>query len=314
MKKNKTINVAYYSEWDEIRPWRDKLKLKNINLLQWPNQIIYPEKIEVALVWDAPVKFFQDLKNLKLVHSLGAGVDHINYNILEKDIKISRLVDPDLSSQMAEYAIMSVLICQRNLFNYFKQNKLKIWKQLGSATKKDFPISILGYGKIGQFINEQLNSLGFNTRVWTRTRHKINNKNFYFGNEQLVECITGTKCLISLLPLTKETRNLITLNEFKALGNNSYFVNIGRGKTIKENDLIYALKNNIIKGAIVDVFEKEPLAKNHVYWNMENIIITPHIAAATRVTDYAVDAFAENIYLLYKGKKLNNLISRQKGY
>ena len=109
-----------------------------------------------------------------------------------------------------------------------------------------------------------------------------------------------TKCLISLLPLTKETRSLITLNEFKALGNKSYFVNIGRGKTIKENDLIYALKNNIIKGAIVDVFEKEPIAKNHVYWNMENIIITPHIAAATRVTDYAVDAFSENIYLLYK--------------
>ena len=117
-----------------------------------------------------------------------------------------------------------------------------------------------------------------------------------------------------MLPLTKETRNLITLNEFKALGNDSYFVNIGRGKTIKEKDLIYALKNKIIKGAIVDVFEKEPLKQNHPYWNMENIIITPHIAAATRVTNYAVEDFAKNIRLLYEGKKLNNLISRQKGY
>ena len=314
MKKNKTINVAYYSEWDDIRPWKEKLKLKNINLLQWPNEVIKPDEIELALVWDAPKNFWKDLKNLKLVHSLGAGVDHINYDILDKNIKISRLVDPDLSAQMAEYAIMSVLICQRNLFNYFKQNKLKIWKQLGSPSKKDFPITILGYGKIGHFINKQLNALGFNTRVWTRTKHKRNNKNFYFGSKQLLKCIKGTKCLISLLPLTKETRNLIALNEFKALGNDSYFVNIGRGKTIKEKDLIYALKNKIIKGAIVDVFEKEPLKQKHPYWNMENIIITPHIAAATRVTDYAVEDFAKNISLLYQGKKLNNLISRQKGY
>ena len=314
MKFKNKIDVAYYSEWDEIKPWKNKLRANNISLLQWPDEIINPNTIKIALVWDAPLEFWNSFPNLRLVHSLGAGVDHIDTSNIDSKIKITRLVDPDLSSQMAEYIIMSVLICQRNFFCYLQQNKISMWKQLQSISKDEFIISLLGYGKIGRYVNKRLNLLGFETKIWTRTKKSTNSKNYFFGVKQLSKCIEGSNCLISLLPLTKDTKNIVSLNEFKVLGSNSYFINVGRGQTVNEKDLIYALNNNIIKGAILDVFEKEPLKRNHPFWKMDNVITTPHIAAVTRVTDYAVASFVNNIKALYKNKPLKNLISKNKGY
>ena len=142
----------------------------------------------------------------------------------------------------------------------------------------------------------------------------MGDKDYYYGNNQLSKCIKGSKCLVSLLPLTKNTQHILTLKEFKVLGNESYFINMGRGKTVNEEDLIYALKHKIIKGAVLDVFDQEPIGKKHPFWDMDNVIITPHIAAVTRVTDYAVESFVENIRSFYSNKPLKNLASRKKGY
>ena len=314
MKNKNIIDIAFYSEWDDIRPWKKLLRKKGFNLLCWPKEIENNEKIEIALVWDPPKNMLNTFPNLKLVHSLGAGVDHISLKDLNNKLKVTRLVDPDLSSQMSEYIVMCVLMCQRNIFEYSHQQKLKLWKQLKNNPKSDFQVSLLGYGKIGTYVNKQLNLLGFTTKIWTRTKKITNNKNFYHGKNQLIKCLKNSSCVVSVLPLTEETRNIIDLSIFKVLSNNSYFINVGRGKTAKEEDLIYALKKKIIKGAILDVFEKEPLKKSNPLWKMQNVIITPHIAATTRVTEHAVNSFVNNIKALYRGKPLKYLVSKHKGY
>mgnify|MGYP000862494318 CR=1 FL=1 len=189
MKNKNIIDIAFYSEWDDIKPWKTLLRKKGFNLLSWPKEIKNSSKIEIALVWDPPKNMLNKFPNLKLVHSLGAGVDHIKLKNLNNKLKITRLVDPDLSSQMSEYIVMSVLMCQRHFFEYSHQQKVKLWKQLKNIPKSEFQVSLLGYGKIGKDVNKKLNYLGFTTKIWTRTKKMTNNKNFYHGKDQLIKCL-----------------------------------------------------------------------------------------------------------------------------
>ena len=98
------------------------------------------------------------------------------------------------------------------------------------------------------------------------------------------------------------------------LSKNCYFINVGRGSTVNEEDLIYALKNKILAGAILDVFWKEPLNEDNPLWGLDNVYITPHIAGITNATSYACKLLRDNFDLLYNNKKLINKVSNTEGY
>ena len=308
MKKNKLrpINIVFYSKWDSFEKWRNILINHNMNLYNWPDDFkknsIY-SNINGALVWDPPDEIWKYFPNIKIIQSLGAGVDHILRKKIPENVNIIKLHDPNLSNQMAEYALMSVLMCKRKYFQYSKNMSNKKWNQLTPLDNKDFKITILGYGNISKLIIKNFKGMGFNINVWGNSKRNLKNINYFFGKSQLHESIKNSSCLISLLPDTKLTRGLIGLDEFNLLSNESYFINIGRGNTINETEMIYALKNNILTGAIIDVFNKEPLDKNNELWNLKNIFITPHIAGITNATNYTAKLLKQNFNNLYLNKK-----------
>ena len=191
---------------------------------------------------------------------------------------------------------------------------LKKWDQLTPKYNKDFRISILGYGNIAKLVVKNLKNLGFTLNVWGNTKRNPKNINYYFGKSQLNECIKNSSCLISLLPDTKFTTDLIGLEEFKLLNNESYFINVGRGNTVNQKEMIYALRKKILTGAILDVFKKEPLYRNNELWTLKNILITPHIAGITNATNYTAKLLKQNFNNLYLNKKLKNKINITLGY
>ena len=319
MKKNKLrpINIVFYSKWDSFEKWRNILINHNMNLYNWPDDFKKNStysNINGALVWDPPDEIWKHFPNIKIIQSLGAGVDHILRKKIPENVNIIKLHDPNLSNQMAEYALMSVLMCKRKYFQYSKNMSNKKWNQLTPLDNKDFKITILGYGNISKLIIKNFKGMGFNINVWGNSKRNLKNINYFFGKNQLHESIKNSSCLISLLPDTKLTEDLIGLDEFSLLSNESYFINIGRGRTVKQTDLIYALKNNILTGAIIDVFNKEPLDKNNELWNLKNILITPHIAGITHATDYAAKLLKQNFNNLCLNKKLKNKINITSGY
>ena len=311
------INIVFYSKWDSFELWKNILLKNNIKLYNWPDDfkdnISYTE-INGALVWDPPSRIWKNFPNIKIIQSLGAGVDHILSKKIPDNVNIIKLHDPNLSNQMAEYALMSVLLCKRKYFQYHNNQIKKKWEQLTPKSNKDFNISILGYGNIAKLVIKNLKNLGFNINVWGNKKRNIKSVNYYFGKNQLKDCINNSSCLISLLPDTIFTKGLIGLDKFKLLNNESYFINIGRGNTVKQEDLYYALKNNILTGAIIDVFKKEPLGKKENLWKLNNILITPHIAGITNATEYTAKLIRKNFDNLYKNKKLKNRVSITKGY
>jgi glyoxylate/hydroxypyruvate reductase len=315
--KLRPIHIIFYSKWDSFDKWSEKLLKYNIILHRWPevleDNIIYSD-IEGALVWDPPNDMWSFFPNLKIIQSLGAGVDHILSKSYPKSVNIIKLNDPNLSNQMAEYVLMSALMCYRKFFQYSINKKKKYWKQITPFDKKDFIITILGYGTISKLVTKKLIAMGFIVKVWSKTKRKPRNIDYYYGDKGLNNSLKNSSCLISLLPATADTYNLIGLSEFTLLSSESYLINVGRGYTINEEELITALKDKVLSGAILDVFSKEPLNKNNELWNLNNVYLTPHIAGITNATDSAAKTLRNNFDLLRKNKTLINKVDSSKGY
>jgi len=315
--KLKPINVVFYSKWDSYFEWKHKLLKQNINLLNWPEDFLkdrfYPN-IEGAIVWDPPDEIWNFFPNLKIIQSLGAGVDHILSKSFPINVPIIKLNDPDLNNQMAEYVLMSVLFCYRNFFKYAINKNNRKWDQLSIINKKKFVITVLGYGTIAKLIIKKLINMGFHVNVWGRKKRNLKKVMYYHGASQLHNSIKNSSCLISLLPNTIETNNIIGLPEFKLLKKDSYFISVGRGVTVNESELIQALDNAELTGAILDVFNEEPLSINSKLWKLDNVIITPHVAGITNATDYSASLLRSNFTALLTNKKIINKISNTKGY
>jgi len=317
IKKLKPIHVVFYSKSDSYEDWKNILLKQNIKLFKWPNDFnvntLYPN-INGALVWDPEEVMWQSFPNLKIIQSLGAGVDHILNKSYPKGVHILKLSDPNLSNQMAEYVLMSVLMCYRKFFEYSIFNKQKNWTQLIPLDKKMFTITILGYGIISKLIIKKLLYMGFSIKVWSKTKRHPKNIKYYYSTDQLSSSIKGSSCLISLLPATSNTNNIIGKAELNLLNKEAYFINVGRGNTVNEKDLIHALSNTTLTGAILDVFNKEPLNKNSKLWTLNNVVVTPHIAGITNATDYTARLLRQNFEALNKNQKLTNKVSNSKGY
>jgi phosphoglycerate dehydrogenase-like enzyme len=121
--------------------------------------------------------------------------------------------------------------------------------------------------------------------------------------------------IVNTLPDTPQTHHLFNETMFRAMKPASFFVNVGRGGTVNEQDLIRALKKGWIGGAGLDVFETEPLPESSPLWQLENVILTPHVSGFTpEYDDRATDLFAENLRRYLRGKPLLNLVNRERGY
>ena len=136
-----------------------------------------------------------------------------------------------------------------------------------------------------------------------------------FELKDLKELVGKSDFVVNCLPGIPSTAGIFDLELLKKFKKSAYIINIGRGTTIVETDLIEALKKGLIAGAGLDVFEVEPLPKSSPLWNLENVIITPHYSGWNpNYTERVVDIFIENLQAYLNGKKLPNLVDKKLGY
>lgn len=297
------------------QPWIQALKNKDPELeLQVYPDCTEPEKVEFALVWNHPKGIFQKFPSLKVIASMGAGVDHILSDPeLPKNVKITRIVDPQLASDMAEFVLALVMNHLRNLSIHKAQEQSALWKPKAYLRISDVKVGILGLGILGKSVAEKLTSAGFKVLGWVKNRKPNVDFEIYSGNEELTEFLLKSNILVCLLPLTPETENILDKNLFEKLPKNAFVINVARGKHLVEEDLLEMLENGKLSGAALDVFREEPLPKNHPFWKQSNIHITPHIASVTKPSA-VVPQVLENYERMKKGKDLMNLVNREKGY
>lgn len=313
------MHIIFYHPTFDTQLWLAGLQqqLPQAHIREWQTGDDKPA--DYALVWHPPVEMLAGRTQLKAVFALGAGVDSIlsklkaHPDMLPQGVPLFRLEDTGMGQQMQEYAVSQVLHWFRRFDDYQAQKQQGNWQPLEDYRREDFTIGILGAGVLGAKVAESLVAWGFPVRCWSRSKKSIANIASYAGNEELGDFLHGTRVLINLLPNTPQTVGIINKTLLEQLDNDAYVLNLARGVHLVEADLLAALDSGKIKGAMLDVFAKEPLPADSPLWKHPRVAITPHVAAVTRPNE-AMTYIAKTINQIDNGETPTGRVSLDSGY
>lgn len=273
---------------------------------------------DYALVWHPPVEMLEG-RRLKAVFALGAGVDSIlsklkaHPNMLDPAIPLFRLEDTGMGLQMQEYAVSQVLHWFRRFDDYQALKNQRQWQPLPEYSREEFTVGIMGAGVLGAKVAESLQVWGFPLRSWSRSRKSWPGVESFAGTEELGAFLSQTRVLINLLPNTAETVGIINGELLDQLQDGAYVLNLARGVHVNEDDLLDALNREKLKGAMLDVFSREPLPADSPLWAHPRVAMTPHVAAVTRPAE-AVAYISRTIQQLENGETVSGQVDRTRGY
>jgi glyoxylate/hydroxypyruvate reductase len=307
------------SGWDP-EPWRGRMEA----LLPSHEIVMLGEpfdraSVRYALSWRHPPGALKDLPNLRVILSLGAGVDHLFADPALPDKPIVRVVDPDLTNRMSEWVVMHALIHLRQLRRYERQQRERVWEDDDQQPKaSDIQIGLLGLGVMGQDAAAKLKALEFRVAGWSASLKSLPDVVCFSGADGLKRMLAQTDMLVVLLPLTPATRGIINasllsqLNQGGPLGG-PILINAGRGGLQVDADILAALDSGALKGASLDVFEHEPLPKDSRLWAHPAVYLSPHNAAISSPKTIAA-LVARQIEAYERGEPLAHAVDRRRGY
>ncbi|MGX1181081.1 glyoxylate/hydroxypyruvate reductase A [Pseudomonas sp. IAP-CY TE4608] len=271
------------------------------------------QEAQVAACWFPPVGSLSALPNLKLIHSVAAGVDHLANDPSQPALPVCRVVDPAHRQGMAEYVRWAVIHYHRDFDRALAQQHQHVWLRHPQRPAAEYQIGVLGLGSLGGTIATELADAGYAVRGWSRSARQLDGVRTYAGPSKFDEFLQGLDLLINLLPLTDVTRGILCQDTFEALAPNAAIINCGRGQHVQIDDLIRAVDSGRLRGALLDVFEKEPLPLDSRLWSTPGIIVTPHMASCAS-HDCIAQQVAENARRLACAEPLLNRVDPALGY
>jgi phosphoglycerate dehydrogenase-like enzyme len=240
---------------------------------------------------------------LKWLQTWSAGVDSLPLKILESRNIIVTSANGVHAYPISESIFALMLALTRKIHTYVKNQQEKKWHHSGIGLEMhEKTVGIIGVGAIGKETAKIAKAFGMRVlgvRNFGRQEEYVDEM---YTTNQLDMVLPNCDYVVVTLPLTKDTKHLFDGKKFNLMKPSSFFINIGRGEIVMEGDLVTALQHGNIAGAGLDVFEQEPLSVDSPLWEMENVIITPHIAGSTEHYNQRV---IENILL----PNLKNYIS-----
>lgn len=307
--------IAFLSEWDNADGWRAELQ-RHLGPLDWRQlpELGPRDDIEVAMAWAPQPGLLASLPRLRLIVSLGMGVDHLLRDPhLPPDVPITRIHDSGLIEQMVDYTLLASLRVLRHADDYDAAQRRGEWKRFDPVMAGEKRVGVMGLGAIGGEIARRHAAAGFQVFGWSRTPRRIAGVHCFTGAAEMEDFLRRSEILICVLPLTAGTRGILNAATLSLLPRGAHVVNVARGGHVVDADLLAALDGGHLAGATLDVFNQEPLPADHPYWRHPKVRVTPHIAGLSHPPT-AAPGVAENIRRLARGEALQNLIDRAAGY
>lgn len=310
------MNILFYCPWHNQKEWLKKLKkrFKDFRIFTLDDKPDY-KSIDYALIWNLDNKILKKIKNVKILFSLGAGVDHILKLKSYRKQPIIRIKDTFMAERMSNYVLSQILNYQLNLKYYFNQQLKKNWgDELEPVQNNKLQIGILGLGFLGLDVAKKLKSLGYKVVGFKNTKPKFNYSfPVFYKKNDLIFFLNHCDVLITILPATPKTYHYIDSNFLNQMKKKALLINAGRGSVVNERNLISHLNKNKYFNVSLDVFESEPLKKNSPFWQMKNTTVTPHIASLTFL-DSAIDSIYKKILEHKKNGRIQSDVDLKKGY
>lgn len=292
--------------------FRAPLADAGLTLLE-PHEVSDPAAVVAALAFRPAPDAFRPYPNLRLVASIGAGVEAILAADLAPHVPVVRPSDPEQADQMAAFALFHVVFWQRRLDRTLAAQAECRWERpAGGRSPRDETVGILGAGAMGRRIAEVAAGLGYPTRLYSRRPVALPGVDGFSG-DGLADFLAGTTMLVAVLPGTPETRALIDGAFLRRLPRGAALIQLGRGGQVVEADLLAALDEGHLRGASLDVFDVEPLPPDHPFWPHPRIVVTPHTAGEANAASVA-RAVADGLAALDAGHPPPGLVDRTRGY
>ena len=249
--------------------------------------------------------------NLKIIGRAGAGVDNIDIEAAKSKNIIVMNTPGGNTNATAEHTIGLIFSLLRKIPTANETTHKGLWekKKMKGNELKGKKIGIIGFGNVGKRVAEISNALGMKVFIHSTYFNSIRDNFKNYAYSDLKNILSNSDIISFHCKPNKDGSSIITKDEFNMMKKNCILINTARGGLINESDLIQALKNNVIKGAALDVFKKEPLEESELF-NQDNIILTPHIAASTDEAQIVVAEMVANQFCEYfKNNKILNSIT-----
>jgi phosphoglycerate dehydrogenase-like enzyme len=255
-------------------------------------------------------------KKVQWVHTLSAGVDKLLFpELVESPVPLTNGRGA-FKDGLAEFAIAAMLFFAKDFRRLVRNQEAHRWEHFDVAFLRGQVLGVVGYGEIGRESARLARALGM--QVVATSRRGANSGNAdaqVYPLEQLREMLSVCDYVLLATPLTPETKGMIGEAELSAMKSSAVIINVGRGPVIVEAALITALEQKQIRGAALDVFDKEPLPEGHPFYRLNNVLLSPHSADHTVGWEQlAMHIFLENFERFRNGQPLTNVVDKKAGY
>lgn len=309
-----THKILFSSDLDDPVAWAKAVSARrpDIAVVDWPDAGD-PAEYEFALLWKPPPGGLGRFTNLRAIQTLGAGINQLDLASLPPGLPLARMIDPNLTETMVDYAVAAVYRHFRGFDAFERLARAREWRFRPAPAKADFPVGVMGIGVLGSAVAERLAGLGFPVSGWSRSPRSLPSVTCFAGPDELPAFLAASRALVCVLSLTAETTGILNRETLGALPRGSYVVNMGRGGHLVEADLVDLIRAGQIAGATLDVFSQEPLPADHPFYDLPEVLITPHTAGAIS-PETAAPTVIENFERARAGRPLLNQVDPARGY
>lgn len=276
----------------------------------------YLGEADALLGFRFPVEMFDQAQRLRWFQCTGAGVDSM-FPIRDKAVHITvtnaRGIHGDI---IADYVMAGATMLHWDFRSFLSDQAKGKWHSRSVAPLAEKTLGVVGLGSIGSTIARRAKSAGM-TVLGSKsdTSTPIDRVDRLFGSDGLKDLLALCDFVVLAVPATPHTVGLIGAAELASMRRDAFLINIARGTVVVETELIDALRSGTIAGAMLDVFEREPLPRESPLWDMPNVIATPHVSGTpTNYTERVFSIVSENIERFLKGQTLRNIVDLQRGY
>jgi phosphoglycerate dehydrogenase-like enzyme len=276
---------------------------------------------EIIFNWSGSLSLIRDVflmcPSVRWVHSRSAGLERTLFPELVASDVVMTNGSGVFSPSLGEFALAAILYFAKDLRRMIRNQVAGTWEPFDVLPISGQTVGIVGYGDIGRAVASRVRAMGM--RVLAVKRHVHTNPDPFaeqiFSPLQRIEMLTRCDYVVVAAPLNAETVGLIGEAEFAAMRPGAVIINVGRGPLIDERAMINALSGRKIKGAALDVFDQEPLPTGHPFYNLENVLLSPHCADHTPDwLDNAMRFFITQFKRFERGEPLLNVVNKKLGY